>query len=132
MGNLTLSTPALFFPAVSLIMLSYTNLFLALDSVVRKLHAEYLKQEKRQDLHYQIKNLRYRLTLVKNMQALAITCFLCCLISMYCIMFEKLGMAKIFFGFGVFAFLTSLVLYLIEINLSTRAIEIELGDMDKI
>ena len=56
MNELSLTTPALLFSAISLIMLAYTNRFLAYAAVVRNLHAKY---QERQDaiLLDQIKNL---------------------------------------------------------------------------
>jgi hypothetical protein len=132
MNELTITTPALFFPGISLIMLAYTNRFLTLASVVRALHAEYLKQGKKEALHSQIQNLRYRLKLVKNMQALGVVSFLSCIACMYCVIINAKTMAHLTFGFGVFAFMASLFLSLMEIRLSTRALEVELGDMDNL
>ena len=39
--ELSINTPALLFPAITLLMLAYTNRFLALASLVRSLHDEY-------------------------------------------------------------------------------------------
>ena len=39
--ELTLTTPALLFPALSLLMLAYTNRFLTLASLIRELHRRY-------------------------------------------------------------------------------------------
>ncbi|OYW30964.1 MAG: II family cellulose-binding protein, partial [Chthoniobacter sp. 12-60-6] len=38
---LPLSTPSLLFPAISLLMLAFTNRFLGLAAVVRNLHANW-------------------------------------------------------------------------------------------
>jgi hypothetical protein len=46
--DISINTPALFFPAISLIMLAYTNRFLALASVVRNLHSQYNEADKKQ------------------------------------------------------------------------------------
>ena len=68
--SITINTPALLFPAISLIMLAYTNRFLALSSVVRNLHEKYLRNETSPFLKEQINNLRFRLKLVRRMQFL--------------------------------------------------------------
>lgn len=128
--EITFNTPALLFPAISLVMLAYTNRFLALANLVRTLYAEYLKSEKQSILFGQIKNLRYRLRLIKNMQALGVVSFLCCILCMYCIYLENKTAAGILFGLSLGFFLWSLVLSLIEIQLSTRALELQLGDME--
>lgn len=79
--DITINTPALFFPAISLVMLAYTNRFLALASVVKNLHSQYNEGEKKQKLHGQIKNLKYRLRSVKNMQIFGVWSLLCFLLS---------------------------------------------------
>lgn len=39
--EITFNTPAVLFPAISLLMLAYTNRFLALANLIRKLHEQY-------------------------------------------------------------------------------------------
>ena len=128
--DITFNTPALLFPAISLIMLAYTNRFLALANLVRTLHGEYLKSDKQSVLSGQIKNLRYRLRLIKNMQALGIVSFLCCIICMYFIYLNNKTGADVLFALSLIFFLWSLMLSLFEIQLSTKALEIQLGDME--
>lgn len=128
--DLTINTPALLFPAISLIMLAYTNRFLALANRVRSLHALYVKGENQQLIHGQIKNLRFRLRLIKNMQALGVLSFISCIVCMYFIYLQTIAIAHILFAISLVLFASSLVLSLIEIQLSTRALEIELSDME--
>jgi hypothetical protein len=128
--DITFNTPALLFPAISLIMLAYTNRFLALANLVRTLYAEYLKSEKQSVLYGQIKNLKYRLRLIKNMQALGVVSFLCCIICMYCIYLDNKNAADILFALSLVFFLWSLILSLMEIQMSTKALELQLGDME--
>ena len=61
--DITINTPALLFPAISLIMLAYTNRFLALANRVRNLHEKYNKGENKELIFNQIKSLKYRLKL---------------------------------------------------------------------
>lgn len=70
-----LTTPALLFPAISLLMLAYTNRFLTLAQLVRELHARY-KQETNQLIAGQIENLRRRLVIIKYMQLFGALSFL--------------------------------------------------------
>ena len=128
--DITVNTPALLFPAISLIMLAYTNRFLALASRVRSLHALYLKDEKQLLIHGQIKNLRYRLRLIKNMQALGVMSFLTCILCMYCIYASFMTWAHITFALSLLLFTASLLISLLEIQLSTKALEIELSNME--
>ena len=128
--EISFNTPALLFPAISLIMLAYTNRFLALSSRVRNLHDKYLNQEQKQLIHGQIKNLRYRLKLIKNMQALGVVTFLGCILCMYLIYVQLMLAANVVFAISLLSFSASLLLSLLEIQLSTKALELELSDME--
>lgn len=130
--DITINTPALFFPAISLIMLAYTNRFLALSNRVRSLHDKYQNHEQKLIIHGQIKNLRYRLKLIKNMQALGVVTFLSSIMCMYLIYIDSMEAAKIIFAFSLLAFSASLTLSLLEIQLSTKALELELSDMERL
>jgi hypothetical protein len=111
-------------------MLAYTNRFLALSSRVRNLHDKYQNQEQKQLIHGQIKNLRYRLKLIKNMQALGVVTFLGCILCMYLIYVQLMLAANVVFAISLLSFSASLLLSLLEIQLSTKALELELSDME--
>ncbi|MCK9401798.1 MAG: DUF2721 domain-containing protein [Chitinophagaceae bacterium] len=128
--DISINTPALLFPAISLIMLAYTNRFLALSNRVRSLHDKYQNHEQKLIIHGQIKNLRYRLKLIKNMQALGVLTFLSCILCMYLIYVEAMPFAHIVFAISLVTFSASLALSLLEIQLSTKALELELSDME--
>ena len=130
--DITINTPALLFPAISLIMLAYTNRFLALSVVVRNLHSQYVENGRKQAIHGQIKTLKYRLKLIKNMQAFGVLSFLSCIASMYFIYINNMVWANILFGFAMLAFTFSLIISLVEIQQSTKALELELSDMDNL
>src|SRR5919112_5518191 len=102
--DITINTPALFFPAISLVLLAYTNRFLALASVVRNLHTRYIEGGKKDKIFGQIKNLKYRLRLVKNMQAFGVLSFLSCIFSMYFIYINQAIWANIMFGLAMLVF----------------------------
>jgi hypothetical protein len=128
--ELTLNTPALLFPAITLLMLAYTNRFLSLASLVRNLHAKYNKEEKKELLKKQINSLRNRLNLIKWMQGFGVLSFLCCVLCMFSIYTHKEVLAHIIFGLSLLSLLTSIICSLIEIFQSTKALEIELSDME--
>ena len=130
MNALSITTPALLFPAITLLMLAYTNRFLAIAALVRKLHDEYVKGEQQVQLHKQITNLRVRISYIRNMQALGILSFLLCVICMFLIFREYDAAAKWVFALSLLSLVTSLVFSLIEIILSTKAIDVELSDME--
>ncbi|MES2328434.1 MAG: DUF2721 domain-containing protein [Bacteroidota bacterium] len=128
--DISINTPALLFPAISLVMLAYTNRFLALSNRVRSLHDKYQNHEQKLIIHGQIRNLRYRLKLIKNMQALGVVTFLSCILCMYLIYIESMTAANVVFAISLFTFSCSLALSLLEIQLSTKALELELSDME--
>ena len=77
--QISLTTPALLFPAVSLLLVAYTNRFLALGSRIRTLHAQY-KSTPDNILSSQIIILKKRVVLIRNMQFLGVaSLFLCVL-----------------------------------------------------
>jgi len=128
--ELTLTTPALLFPAISLLMLAYGNRFIALANLVRRLHSEY--KEKKQDvkLVYQIRSLRRRINYIRYMQGLGVFSFLLCVVCMYCIYNNWFIIANYIFALSLISLSASLVLSLIEIIQSTKAIEVELSDIE--
>lgn len=128
--EISINTPAILFPAISLIMLAYTNRFLALSTVIRTLKEKYKGQEYLPKIHGQIKNLRYRVKLIKNMQALGVLAFLCCILCMYLIYINKMMAAEIVFALSLISFAVSLSISLLEIQLSTKALELELSDIE--
>lgn len=130
--EISLNTPALLFPAITLLMLAYTNRFLALATLIRNLHAQYKQvEEKRTIIHEQIKNLKRRLVLIKQMQGSGITSFFFCVLCMLFVYLEQQLWASVTFGASLLFLLWSLALSLNEIYISTRALEIELKDMEK-
>ncbi len=128
--DISINTPALLFPAISLVMLAYTNRFMALSAVVRKLHDEFQENKTNKTLHLQIKNLQYRIKLVRRMQFFGVMSFLFAIISMYAIYMDEMQIANITFIICILLFALSLVISLMEIQRSTKALELELSDME--
>lgn len=130
--EISINIPALLFPAITLLMLAYTNRFLAMATLIRSLHTKWKQiQEERRIIHEQIKNLRKRLVLVKQMQAAGIMSFFLCVLSMFFIYIQYQTLATGIFGLSLIFLLLSLALSLNEIYISTRALEIELKDMEE-
>ena len=132
MLEININTPALLFPAITLLMLAYTNRFLSLASLVRKLHDEYHRGEKEKNILSQIKNIRSRLNLIRYMQGFGILSFLCCVLCMYVIFRGWMEVAHFIFAAAVVFLLVSIIMSLIEINKSTKAIETELSDIEEL
>jgi hypothetical protein len=129
MNELSITTPALLFPAITLMMLAYTNRFLALANLIRRLHDEYMNQQSGM-LRRQIANLHVRIRMIRNMQAFGVLSFLLCVICMYLIFRGNQTAAQWIFAFSLISLLVSLIFSLIEIFKSTRALDLELSDME--
>ena len=97
--ELTLNTPSLLFPAISLLMLAFTNRFLSLSKLIRDLYSQYEKS-KEQKVFVQIKSLRLRLTLIRNMQFFGISSLLLCVICMFFIFNGEMEFARYIFQFS--------------------------------
>ena len=132
MLEISINTPALLFPAITLLMLAYTSRFLSLAALVRKLHVEYMHGEKEKNILGQIRNIRTRLNLIRYMQGFGILSFLCCVLCMYAIFRNWMQLAHWIFAGSLIFLLLSILLSLIEINKSTKALELELSDIEEL
>ena len=129
MEELTLTTPALLFSAISLIMLAYTNRFLAYAAVIRNLSEKYL-EKKEESLIRQINNLKLRLHLTRWMQIFGISSLLLCVLTMFLIYVDQHIVAIWIFGIALLLLILSLVFLVWEIQISTNALKHHLGDME--
>ena len=125
-----LTTPALLFPAISLLMLAYTNRFLTLAQLVRELHARY-KQETNQLIAGQIENLRRRLVIIKYMQLFGALSLLFCVVAMFLIFAGKENLINVVFGSSLILLLISLALLIVELYISIDAINLQLKDFEE-
>jgi len=127
--TLQVTTPALLFPAISLLFLAYTNRFLALAQLIRQLHSNYRAQGSSVVVAGQIENLRRRIVLIKVMQAFGVVAFILCSAAMFFLFHGQALVGEYTFGASILSLLISLLVSLYEILISTRAIELELNDM---
>ena len=130
MEELTLTTPALLFSAISLIMLAYTNRFLAYAAVIKNLSEKFL--EKQEDsLIRQIENLKLRLDLTRWMQIFGITSLLLCVLTMFLIYINQHTFAVWVFGLALLLLIVSLALLIKEIQISAKALQHHLSDIEE-
>lgn len=128
--EITLNTPALLFPAISLLLLAFTNRFLGLSSLIRGLKKQY-ETEHDINLIFQIQNLQIRLILIRNMQAFGICSMLMCVVCMFALFFEFEKLGRILFGSSLILLMISLLLSLREIMMSVRAVNLELKKLQE-
>ena len=126
--DLSMSIPALLFPAISLSMLAYNARYLAIAALIRQLHKEY-KDSHQKEIGDQIKILSKRLTLIRATQGFAILSFMGAVLTMLLLFLEKPLTSNVIFIISLCSMLFSLTLLFIEIRVSTRALRILLKDI---
>ena len=129
--ELSLTTPALLFPAISLLLLAYTNRFLTLASLIRDLHARYTANPD-QILLWQLRSLRYRVLLIKQMQGFGVASLLLCVVSMFTLFVDWQLAGKVVFGLALLLMVVSLALSLREIQVSVDALNLRLSDIEEL
>lgn len=128
--TLDLTTPALLFPAISLLLLAYSNRFLAIASLIRSLHRKY-NENPQSVLFGQIENLRRRINLIKHMQIWGVGSLLLCVICMFLLYIGYLSTGAVVFGISLVMLIISLGQSILEIRMSNDALNMELSDMEK-
>ena len=128
--ELPLTTPALLFPAISLLLLAYTNRFLTLAGLVRSLRDRY-STTRETHVAGQIANLRHRLHLIRNMQVFGVSSFFLCVLSMILLYVGQSTPGAVVFGGALLLLLISLALSLREVQISIDGLTLELQDIDR-
>ncbi|WP_294140827.1 DUF2721 domain-containing protein [uncultured Sanguibacteroides sp.] len=128
MEELTLTTPSILFSAISLIMLAYTNRFLAYAQVIRNLKTEHEKNPT-PITEKQLENLKKRLYMSRSMQIYGVISLLLCVL---CTFFIYIGLqltAVYVFGIALLLLVISLGISVREILISVKALEFHLDNM---
>ena len=128
--NITLTTPALLFPTVSLLMLAYTNRFLTLATIIRTLHDRYHGNHE-DTLLAQIANLRYRVYLIRNMQIFGVLSLIFCVVSMLALFAGWTAGGQWNFVIAMLLMIISLVISLRELQVSVVALDLLLMNMEE-
>jgi len=124
-----ITTPALLFPAISLLLLAYTNRFLTLAQVIRQLHAAQAQDSA--VVMRQIPGLKRRIHLIQYMQSFGVLSFLLCALAMLALFMHGEMAGKVLFGVSIVALAVSLVLSLLEVLISTNALWVVVEDMQR-
>ncbi len=128
--ELTISTPAILFSTVSLMMIAFTNRYLAIASLIRELHDKFRISP---DENYvaQIKHLHRRVHIIRNIQFIIVSSLLLSAISMLFIYLHYQYVAQVLFFIALLLQIAALSLSIWEISLSIHALKIELSDMEE-
>jgi len=128
--EIDVSTPALLFPAISLLLLAYTNRFMGVTQLIRQLRRD-LNEENYTQINRQQTNLKLRVKLIILMQAVGVISLVFCTLSMLSHFFEAGSFGVITFGFSLILMIASLLLSLMEITISGKALNVELEGLEK-
>ena len=127
---LTLSTPALLFPAISLLLLAYTNRFMGLAGVIRGLHNQ-INESNKGIIARQIVSLRLRIKLIIWMQILGVLSITVCVASMFFLFLESVALGELMFKGSLVLMMLSLMLSLYELKISGDALNIDIEDLER-
>ena len=128
--QISVTTPALLFPAISLFMLAFTNRFLSLGARIRNLHDQY-REGHNESIRKQIENLRKRVHMIRRMQGFGVASMLSCIFAMICLFQDWIVVGQTLFGASLLFLIISLGISFLEIRISVRALDILLEDMEK-
>src|SRR6478752_3573435 len=129
MTELSITTPAVLFPAISLLLLAYTNRYIAISNRIRVLHDAY-HRERNDIVIDQIRILKKRINLIKNMQLFGVISIFFAAFTMF-LLFENLKVWPTWtFFMSMLSLLVSLILSIYEIMLSNKALFILLRDIE--
>ena len=124
--SVTLTTPAVLFPAISLLLLAYTNRFIALAQIIRNFD----RSDDNDNTQLQIENLRKRIQLIKRMQEFGVASFFLCVLSMLAIYADYQVEGSWIFASSLILLLYSLWLSVREINISVQALDVYLRNFN--
>lgn len=127
--DFNLQTPTLLFSAISLLMLAYTNRFLTIAGLIRDLYSQHQKNPT--DItKNQLINLRKRMIIIRNMQVFGGLAFFFSVLSLLFMFFSLDLTSKISFGISLLFMLGSLLLMLVELQISVNALNIQLTEFE--
>ena len=128
--EINLTTPALLFPTVSLLMLAYTNRFLTIATIIRNLHDRY-REDQNENLLGQIANLRFRVYLIRNMQIYGVLSLLMCVVSMFALFAGWIAAGKWSFAIALLLMIISMLISLRELTISVGALDLLLTNLEE-
>ena len=133
--KLELTTPAVLFTSISLLISAYTSRFLTLAQLVRQLDSQY-RSEPHEVLLKQIKNIQLRINIIRYTQVMGGVSFFLCALATFLIFREQNKLGEFAFGASLVALMISLLLLIIEVQISVKALNVQLdkyklNDKDK-
>lgn len=123
--KIELTTPALLFTSISLLISAYTSRFLTLAQLVRQLDGQY-KHDPSEHILKQIRNLQLRISIIRYTQIMGGISFFLCTLSTFLIFKDRNFAGEVAFGASLIALMISLLLLIIEVQISVKALNVQL------
>ena len=138
MENFDLTYAALLFPAIPLMMISFGNRYSSLSILIRKIHDEFInkkitsKDKSASRYLSQLKILSKRLKFVKAIQTISAFAVLFNLLSILIGIFNNSYIPGLLFVFALIFFCVAMILFMVEIQLSSIALQKHIEDLEEI
>ena len=126
---MNLTTPALLFPAISLLLLAYTNRFLVIAQLIRSLYKQN-DEDPNADIRKQILHLRVRIIAIRRMQVAGVSSFIVCVLTMGALFVGWELAANILFAVSLVLLVISLCFSLYEVHISGQALNLQLKNLE--
>ena len=129
--DINYTVTALMFPAIPLIMGVYSNRFHTLSNLIRKIHDEHVfEKHMPPEWKDQLINLNNRINVLKYTIMFSAFGFLFNMLTVFALYLEKIFAARIIFGSCCLSMMISIIFFIREIQISTKALKLHISDMD--
>jgi hypothetical protein len=129
--DLPITTPALLFPAIAILMLGFVNRYLGVANLIRTIKKDYDSGYKRTDIVGQLRILEKRIELSRYMLTMGSLALMFACVSMFLIFIKQQSMSDDVFGLAITAMIVSLIISIYETSLSNKSLIIEIQDVYK-
>ena len=136
MINFEPSMPVMLLPAITFLMISFGTRFTVISNLIRKIHDESSEKtitktkDYRNRINSEISALNTRLLLTQVLQVTAGLSFLFSVVSVLLILLNIEYLSLTFFISGLIALVISIILFIIEITISSKSLRVHITDVE--
>ena len=127
--TIPITTPALLFPAIAILMLGYVNRYIGAASVIRAITKDYSTGHRRVQVVEQLQIMQKRIRLFRYMLEIGAFALAMACLSMFLIFVDKQQAGNLVFGLSLVAMITSTLVSFYETVLSNQSLNIEINDV---
>ena len=136
MINFEPSMPVMLLPAITFLMISFGTRFTVISNLIRKIHDESSEKtitktkDYRKRINSEISALNTRLLLTQVLQVAAGLSFLLSVISILLMLLNNENLSLTFFISGLIGLVISIILFIIEITISSKSLRVHIADVE--